>query len=410
MTIRRHMAHIDLSTGHVDTRAVPSGLRRLFVGGRGLGTRLIYDRIVPGGDPLHPESATVIGTGPLCGTLASPSGFAYLTAALPRTRCVATAITGGLFPRELRLAGFDHVLIRGRAPRPSYLWIVDGEITVRDGTALMGLGTMDILRALRHELGDEVRALCVGSGGERLDPAAHGGLCREHLRGETGLGAVLDSKHLKAIACRGTLDIELKHPDEALAYDRALTGDRATPREGDHNLPGRHGHPGNGCGPCTARGNGCLDTAPETAARDREAEASSGWAAGPAPEARGRVGLWRRVNEAAAGCVGVCEHRRVFVSPDDTTSPEFDTLIRLNTGLKLHGEELWHCALRTLVVERLCTLRLRGACGEAPPPSPGTAAHSFGDVLVPGSWDGDTAPDPTLLKRLDIAALWPRGE
>jgi aldehyde:ferredoxin oxidoreductase len=130
---------------------------------------------------------------------------------------------GGFFAPELRWAGFDHLVIKGMAEKPVYLWIHDEEIEIKDARHIWGLGTIEAQNILREELKEEnVQILVIGPAGERLVRFANVRTGMKNAGGRTGLGAVLGSKKLKAIAVKGTMDIEIKHPEEALDYNKKL--------------------------------------------------------------------------------------------------------------------------------------------------------------------------------------------
>jgi aldehyde:ferredoxin oxidoreductase len=130
---------------------------------------------------------------------------------------------GGFFGPELRFAGFDHLVIKGRADGPVYLWIHDGDIEIRDASGLWGRSVFDTQELIKEELGDpEVKALCIGVAGENLVRFANVMSGMKNAAGRTGMGAVMGSKNLKAIAVRGTMDLEIRFPEEALEYNRQL--------------------------------------------------------------------------------------------------------------------------------------------------------------------------------------------
>ena len=223
MALNRKIAYIDLTTGEVEIKPIPIEWRKKYLGGRGLDAFLLYKHVPKGCDPLGPDNVALISAGLLVGTLASASARTHVMAKSPLTNLLGSANMGGFFAPEMRWAGFDHLVIKGRADKPVYLYIHDGEIEIRDAANVWGAGVYDTQDIIRKELEDEeTQVLCIGHAGEKLVRYANVMTGRKNAAGRTGMGAVLGSKNLKAIACRGTLDIEIKHPVEALEYNKEI--------------------------------------------------------------------------------------------------------------------------------------------------------------------------------------------
>jgi len=223
MSLNRKIAYIDLSTGDVRTEAIPLEWRRKFIGGRGLDAYLLYKHCPPGADPLGPENVLLISAGLLVGTMASASSRTHVMAKSPLTNLLGSANMGGFFAPEMRWAGFDHLVIRGRADKPVYLYIHDGAIEIRSAANVWGSGVYDSQDIIRRELDDlESQVLCIGQAGENLVRFANVMTGRKNAAGRTGLGAVMGSKNLKAVACRGTTSIQIKFPQEALEYNKEI--------------------------------------------------------------------------------------------------------------------------------------------------------------------------------------------
>src|SRR3990172_6123304 len=223
MALNRKIAYIDLTEGTVETKPIPVKLRKLFLGGRGLDAYLMYNRIKPGVDALGPDNVAFISAGLLVGTLASASARTHVAAKSPLTGYFGSTNMGGFFAPELRFAGFDHLVIKGKAAKPSYLWIHNGEIEIRNASKIWGKGVRDTQEALREELGDhEIKAMTIGIAGENMVRYANVMTEIKNAGGRTGMGAVMGSKNLKAIAVRGTMDIKIAHPAEALDYDKKI--------------------------------------------------------------------------------------------------------------------------------------------------------------------------------------------
>ncbi|NOQ20791.1 MAG: aldehyde ferredoxin oxidoreductase [Desulfobacterales bacterium] len=221
MALNRKIAYIDLDAETIELEQIPMEWRRKFVGGRGLDAYLLYTNTPGGCDPLGPDNVVVISAGLLGGTLASSASRTHITAKSPLTNLFGSANMGGFFAPEMRWAGIDHFVIRGKANRPVYIYAHDGEIEIRDADIVWGAGVYDTQAIIRRELGDEeTQILCIGQAGENLVRYASVITGRKDAGARTGMGAVLGSKNLKAIACRGTMEIEINNPEEALEYNK----------------------------------------------------------------------------------------------------------------------------------------------------------------------------------------------
>ncbi|MBI2850360.1 MAG: aldehyde ferredoxin oxidoreductase family protein [Chloroflexi bacterium] len=223
MALNRKIAYIDLTTGTVEAKPIPVKMRKQFLGGRGLDAYLLYNHIKPGVDALGPDNVLLVSAGVLVGTLASASSRTHVAAKSPLTGYFGSCNMGGFFSPELRFAGFDHLVIKGKAAKPVYLWIHNGEIEIRDASKVWGKGVRDTQEAIREELGDhEIKAMTIGIAGENKVRYANVMTEIKNSGGRTGMGAVMGSKNLKAIAVRGTMDIKIAHPAEALEYDKKV--------------------------------------------------------------------------------------------------------------------------------------------------------------------------------------------
>ncbi len=169
MALNRKIAYIDLTTGRIETKPIPIKMRELFLGGRGLDAYLLYNHIKPGVDALSPDNVAVISGGLLCGTLASATSRCHVAGKSPLTNFLGSCNMGGFFTPELAWAGFHHLVIKGKAPQPVYLWIHNGEIEIRDAKNVWGKTVPEAQQAIRDELGDrEIKVLTIGPAGERL--------------------------------------------------------------------------------------------------------------------------------------------------------------------------------------------------------------------------------------------------
>ncbi|MBI5445426.1 MAG: 4Fe-4S dicluster domain-containing protein [Deltaproteobacteria bacterium] len=186
---------------------------RLWLGGDGFITKVLWKDFQGPVDPLGPENEIVIATGPWTATAAPQAGRAMLGCLSPETGGFGSGSFGWFFPAALKYAGFDVVILRGRSPRPVYVFIDDQDVSFRDASHLWGKETGPKVRSVREELGEaregEIRVLSTSVAGENLvryaPPCADGTSCP----GRTGAGAVMGSKNLKALAVRGTGEVPL---------------------------------------------------------------------------------------------------------------------------------------------------------------------------------------------------------
>ncbi len=221
--LNRKIAFIDLSRRKVATKDIPEGIRRRYLGGRGIDIYLLYNYIKPRIDPVGPENVLIVGAGLLTGIPALGSGRCDIAAKSPLTGAVGDSNMGGFFAPELRFAGFDHLVVTGRADNPVYLWVNDGEIEIRDASQLWGSDTFETQTAIREiHQDDEVQSMVIGIAGENLVRYANVRTGMKNSGGRTGMGCVMGSKNLKAIAVRGTLDLEFALPDKLLEYCKEM--------------------------------------------------------------------------------------------------------------------------------------------------------------------------------------------
>jgi aldehyde:ferredoxin oxidoreductase len=195
---------VDLTNKTFREEPVTEAMARDYLGGAGFAIKLLYDELKPRTDPLGPENRLIFALGPLTATGASCSSRMAVAAKSPLTGAIGMALAGGHFPAELKMAGYDMMVIEGRAEKPTYISIKDGVVRFRSAHRLMGMETTDAQLFVKEELGDwNYRIACIGPAGERQVPMA----CIVNERraaGRKGLGAVMGSKNLKAIAVRGT--------------------------------------------------------------------------------------------------------------------------------------------------------------------------------------------------------------
>jgi aldehyde:ferredoxin oxidoreductase len=207
---------LDLSSGTQRTEAVDEADVRQYLLGSGLAAKIYYEEIQPGLDPLEPASPLLAFTGLLTGTY-SPTGCrSTWCGRSPLTGIWDEANMGGHWGAELRFAGFDGLIISGRAPEPVYLWIHDGQAEVRPAGHLWGKDHFEVFDALREETDPRAQIGCIGPAGENLVHFAsvmQGGQDHARTAGRGGMGALLGSKNLKAIVVRGKA--KPTYPDQA---------------------------------------------------------------------------------------------------------------------------------------------------------------------------------------------------
>ena len=219
----RKIAYVNLSTGTVSKKPISRKIRELYLGGRGLNMYLLYNHLKPNVDPLSPENLLLVGSGLLTGIPCLGSGRCDIAAKSPLTGAVGDSNIGGFFAPELRFAGYDHLAITGKADRPSYLMIKDDSIEIKEASHLWGKDTFDTQKIIRREEDDEnIVSLVIGVAGENLVRYANVRTGMKNAAGRTGMGCVMGSKNLKAIAARGTTPVEFANPDKLLTYCREM--------------------------------------------------------------------------------------------------------------------------------------------------------------------------------------------
>jgi aldehyde:ferredoxin oxidoreductase len=195
---------VDLSHRRAEEEALPLEVARDYVGGAGFGIKYLFDELKAGIDPLGPENKLIFAVGPFSGTSIPCASRMAVTGKSPATGAVGMSLSGGHFPVEMKRAGYDALIIEGRADKPTYLWINNGKIFFRDAHSVWGTKTTDCQQVIKNELKDQnVRIACIGPAGENLSKMAC--IINEmRAAGRKGLGAVMGSKNLKAIVIRGT--------------------------------------------------------------------------------------------------------------------------------------------------------------------------------------------------------------
>jgi aldehyde:ferredoxin oxidoreductase len=214
---------VDLTTRRVSTTPMDPTDAKRFLGARGVMTKLLWDRLPPGTTPFSPENLLLFFTGPLTGLLSGNRTIlrtkSPLTATTNGLHLMGHAATGGQWGAELKYAGFDGVVVSGRAEVPVYLYVHDGDAEIRDAQHLWGRSVFATEVALKRELDARARVLQIGPAGERLVRYACVNQEYFYSASRCGGGAVMGSKNLKAIAVRGTLDIPVHDVEALLALE-----------------------------------------------------------------------------------------------------------------------------------------------------------------------------------------------
>jgi len=211
------LLRVDLSGGKVSVEEIKPEILRKFIGGVGYGAVLLYDEIPVGIDPLGPENKLVFTTGPLTGTGAPGSGFAEVCCKSPLTGIWGESKCGGEWGSALRKAGYDFLVIEGKAKEPKYIVIDDGKAEIRPADKVKGETTSQKSKSIKAELKDEkFECAAIGPAAEELVRFATI-MIEGRAFGRCGAGAVMGSKNLLAIAVRGTGEIPVAKPDKFLS-------------------------------------------------------------------------------------------------------------------------------------------------------------------------------------------------
>ena len=202
--------YVDLTHGEIRKEPLDFDLAEKFIGGFGLNVKLACDRIKPGTDALSPENPMVLGAGPLVGTSLPATSRVYAVTKLPATATVGWCGGGGVtFAYLLKNAGYDHVVVEGRADRPVYLKIFDDDVEIRDAALLWGLGVEETCETLWEEFGRPMGVISIGQAGENRIPFSLAYIDRIATLGRGGFGAIMGSKNLKAVVVKGSRGVKV---------------------------------------------------------------------------------------------------------------------------------------------------------------------------------------------------------
>jgi benzoyl-CoA reductase subunit BamB len=205
---------IDLSTGSIERVETDPEMTELYLGGLGTNTKILWDRVSPETEPFSPDNLLIFAAGVLCGTPAIGANRTIVSSFSPQTLFMAFSMMGGFWAPELKYAGYDKVILRGKSPNLIYLWINNDKVEIRDAAHLRGKGAGETAELIRQELNEpKAQVAAIGLAGENrvyMASIEQGRASASRL----GLGAVMGDKGVKAIAVRGTKDINIARPLE----------------------------------------------------------------------------------------------------------------------------------------------------------------------------------------------------
>ncbi len=203
---------VDLSRGSIERVATDPKWTELYLGGLGTNAKLLWDRVPPETEPFSPDNLLIFATGLLCGTPAPGANRTIVTTYSPQTLLMAYSMMGGFWAPELKYAGYDKVILRGKSPSLVYLWINNDKVEIRDASHLAGKGAVETAELIRQELKEpRAQVAAIGLAGENRVFTASIEQGRSSAS-RLGIGAVMGDKRVKAIAVRGTKDINLAQP------------------------------------------------------------------------------------------------------------------------------------------------------------------------------------------------------
>jgi aldehyde:ferredoxin oxidoreductase len=204
---------IDLSRGSIEKVETDPRDTELYLGGQGIAAKILYERVPPGVDPFSPDNLLIFSTGLLHGTPVPAANRTVVNTFSPQTNLMSHSLFGGFFGPELKFAGYDRIIIRGKAPDLVYLYIHNDKVEIRDATHLRGKGCTETGDLLKKELKDQkVQVAAIGLAGENKVYMAS--IDHNHASAARGVGVIMGDKRLKAIAVRGTKDINIARPAE----------------------------------------------------------------------------------------------------------------------------------------------------------------------------------------------------
>ncbi len=214
MAWQNTILRVDLGSGRCSAEPLNRDWAQAYLGQRGLGSKYLVEEVDPRVDPLSPDNKLIIATGPLTATTAPTGGRSSAVTKGALTGAIAASNTGGLFGAELKMAGYDLLIIEGQAPSPVYLWIRDEQVELRTADELWGRSVWETEPWLRRELGEpQARIASIGRAGEIGVKFACIVNDMDRAYGRSGVGTVMGAKRLKAIAVRGSRGVRVRDPE-----------------------------------------------------------------------------------------------------------------------------------------------------------------------------------------------------
>ena len=218
-----HILRVDLTSRQIRREKTDPDYMLNVIGGRGLNSTRLYDELKRDIDPLAPQNMLLIGVGPLTGTLLSASAFMTISGKSPLTGILGDSAAGGFFGAELKLAGYDQVVMTGRSEKPCYLYIADDQVEIRDASHLWGQDIWQTTAVIRKDTNDNaLQVAAIGPAGENLVKYATVACNNSRMCGRTGMGCLFGSKHVKAVAVRGRGRLTVADPPAYLDLCREL--------------------------------------------------------------------------------------------------------------------------------------------------------------------------------------------
>lgn len=206
---------VNFTENIISIESLDESIWRKYLGGSGLGAKMLYDEVDPKIDPLGEENKIYFFTGPFCGSSIPTSGRHGAVSKSPLTNGFAESDIGGYWGFELKRAGFDGIILEGKADKPVYVYIDNDDVSIRDAGNLWGKGTIDTDELLKEELGQDIQVMVIGQGGEKLVRYASIMTDGKDSRalGRCGIGAVMGSKNVKAVVVKGSKDVQFSNPE-----------------------------------------------------------------------------------------------------------------------------------------------------------------------------------------------------
>ncbi|MBI2975449.1 MAG: aldehyde ferredoxin oxidoreductase family protein [Chloroflexi bacterium] len=206
---------VNLSTGQIQTLPLPVEWAEDYLGGNGIGAKILWDEVPPEADPLGPSNKLIVATGPLCGGLMPNASRLEFIAKSPLTGIYGDSNVGGHFGPELKLAGYDLIVFEGQSPKPVYLLIRNEKVELRDAAHLWGQGGYDTEKLIQQENRDpDIKTAVIGQAGENRVRFASVMVSWSRHAARAGMGAVMGAKNLKAVAVRGTRSLRIADPEK----------------------------------------------------------------------------------------------------------------------------------------------------------------------------------------------------